>query len=62
MPTRVIWFKKQFLGQWRRDDGESKKHVNEKSMYREIEKLVNDGWRVESFGVFHSRMIKVTFP
>lgn len=59
---RAIWFKKQFLGKWRRDDGESKKHVNEESMFREIEKLVNDGWTVEPFGTTHTRMISVTKP
>jgi hypothetical protein len=56
---RVIWFKKQLLGQWRRDDGESKKQVNEETMFREIEKLVNDGWTVETHGVTHTRMFEV---
>lgn len=58
MPT--IWFKKQRLGKWRRDDGELKKHVNEESMFREIQKLVNDGWSVRPHGVTHTRMIEVT--
>lgn len=56
---RVIWFKKQLLGQWRRDDGEQKKHVNEESMFKEIEKLVNDGWTVETHGATHTRMFEV---
>jgi len=57
MPTVI--FKKQRLGKWRRDDGESKKHVNEESMYREVQKLVNDGWRVKLHGVTHTRMIEM---
>lgn len=56
---RVIFFKKQLLGKWRRDDGEAKKHVNEESMFREIEKLVNDGWTVSMHGETHTRMIEV---
>lgn len=57
---RTIWFKKQLLGKWRRDDGESQKHVNEESMFREVQKLINDGWALESFGITHTRMIKMT--
>lgn len=57
MPT--ITFKKQQLGKWRRDDGELKKHVNEESMFREITKLVDDGWKVKMHGVTHTRMIEV---
>jgi hypothetical protein len=56
---QVIWFKKQLLGQWRRDDGEQKKQVNEETMFREIEKLVNDGWTVETHGATHTRMFEV---
>lgn len=54
---RQIFFKKQMLGKWRRDDGESKKMVNEEAMYREIQKLINDGWKVELHGVTHTRAI-----
>ena len=56
---RTILFKKQALGQWRRDDGESKKHVNEESMFREIQKLINDGWDVKTHGVTHVRLIEI---
>lgn len=56
----TIWFKKQALGRWRRDDGEIKKHVNEESMHREMEQLVNDGWCVIPHGVTHIRMYEVT--
>ena len=57
-----IRFKKQFLGQWRRDDGESKKHVNEESMFREIAKLVDDGWQLRLHGVTHVREAEVYKP
>jgi hypothetical protein len=56
---KTITFKKQKLGQWRRNDGESKLHVNEEAMYREIEKHVKDGWRVIMHGVTHTRMIEL---
>ena len=59
---RSIIFKKQRLGMWRRDDGESKKHVNEESMFREIGKLVNDGWRLKLHGVTHVREAEVYKP
>jgi hypothetical protein len=58
----TIIFKKQTLGQWRRDDGESKKHVNEESMFREIQKLVNDGWKVKLHGVTHTREVELISP
>lgn len=57
---RTISYKKQKLGQWRRDDGESKLHIHEEAMYREIEKHVKDGWRVTMHGVTHTRMIILT--
>lgn len=57
---RQIHFKKQRLGKWRRDDGEAKKHVNEETMFREIRKLLDDGWSVETHGVTHTRMITVS--
>lgn len=55
-----IWFKKQMLGKWRRDDGESKKHVSEESMYREIQTLVNDGWHVRIHGSTFARSYEIT--
>jgi hypothetical protein len=58
--VREIFFKKQTLGKWRRDDGESKKMVNEEAMRRELEKLINDGWHVEPHGVTHLRAVLVT--
>jgi len=54
-----IHFKKQLLGQWRRDDGELKTHVNEEAMYREIAKLLQDGWRANTDGVTYIRSITV---
>ena len=57
--ARTIWFKKQRLGQWRRDDGESKNHVNEEAMYREIGKLKADGWTVIEHGITFVRTIEV---
>jgi hypothetical protein len=56
---RTIIFKKQMLGKWRRDDGEFKKHVSEEAMFREIAKLINDGWRVKLDGVTHIRQVEV---
>ena len=49
-----IFFKKQALGQWRRDDGELKKHVNEEAMFRELETLVKDGWTAVAVPVLHA--------
>lgn len=57
---RQIFFKKQRLGKWRRDDGECKFHVTEETMFREIGKLVRDGWKVEMHGVTHLRAITLT--
>jgi hypothetical protein len=54
-----IQFKKQQLGKWRRDDGEAKTHVNEEAMFREVSKLINDGWRANVDGVTHIRAITV---
>ena len=48
------------LGKWRRDDGELKKIVNEEAMFREVEKLIHDGWTVRPHGVTHIRSIEVT--
>ena len=59
---RQIHFKKQALGQWRRDDGEFKMHVREETMHREIQRLVNDGWKVEMHGTTHLRAITLTKP
>lgn len=57
---RTIWFKRQMLGKWRRDDGEAKTEVSEESMYKEIQKLINDGWSVRPHGQIFTRMIEVT--
>jgi hypothetical protein len=57
MPT--IWYKKQQLGKWRRDDGEIKKLVNEETMFREMMKLINDGWSVIPHGVTHTRVYEI---
>lgn len=57
---RQIFFKKQTLGKWRRDDGELIKHVSEESMHREIQKLVNDGWALETHGITFLRGITLT--
>jgi len=55
MIKQEIFFKKQMLGQWRRTDRDGSKHVNEESMFREIQKLVDDGWAVVPHGVTHVR-------
>ena len=57
---KSIIFKKQMLGQWRRDDGESIKHVSEETMYKEIKKLVDDGWYVTPHGITINRSVEVT--
>ena len=57
---REIFFKKQMLGKWRRDDGESKKLVNEESMHLEIQKLINDGWSLECQGVTFLRAVTLS--
>lgn len=59
---RQVFFKKQQLGQWRRDDGESKKHVNEESMFRELGQLANDGWKIDVYGETHVRAAIATSP
>ena len=57
---RSITFNKKKLGEWRRDDGELKKSVNEEAMFREIAKLMNDGWIVvKTEGITHVQMITV---
>ena len=58
---RSITFNKKKLGEWRRDDGELKKSVNEEAMFREISKLMNDGWMVvRTEGITHVQMIEMT--
>jgi hypothetical protein len=59
---QTIIFKKQKLGQWRRDDGELKKLVNEEAVFREIAKLINDGWRVNLDNNAHIRVVEVYRP
>lgn len=58
----AIVFKKKVLGKWIRDDNESKKYVNEESMFREITKLIHDGWVVRIYGFTHARKIVLTKP
>ena len=55
-----IFFKKQQLGMWRRDDGESKTHVSDEAMFEEIQQLVFEGWIMKGHGVTHLRVIEVT--
>jgi hypothetical protein len=56
----VITYKKMRLGEWRRDDGELKKNVNEEAMFREIAKLINDDWIIiQTSGITHIQMITV---
>ena len=60
MAKQEIFFKKQMLGKWRRTDKDGSKHVNEEAMFREIQKLANDGWTVVPHGVTHVRAFTVT--
>jgi hypothetical protein len=58
--VRTVTYKKKQLGEWRRDDGELKKNMNEEAMFREIAKLMNDGWIVvRTEGITHIQMITV---
>lgn len=56
MPT--IWYRKQRPGLWRKDDGETKHHVTEDAMLGELTRLEHEGWRVNTFGITHARMIR----
>jgi hypothetical protein len=53
IPMPTLTFEKQRLGTWIRDDGEAKVTVNEENMYREIQKLILDGWDLTSDGMVH---------
>jgi hypothetical protein len=57
---KTIYFKRQLLGKWRRDDGESKTHVDERAMNREIQKLLNNGWHMRTEGKTIIRGITMT--
>jgi hypothetical protein len=54
-----IQFKKQYLGKWRRNDGEATTEVNEEAMFREVAKLINDGWKANADAATHVREITV---
>jgi hypothetical protein len=62
MATQEIIFTKKMLGKWCRTDKDGSKQVNEESMFREIQKLANDGWAVvpEENGVTHVRAITLS--
>lgn len=51
---RTILFRKKNLGRWRRDDGEGRTYVNEEAMFREIQKLILDGWEITPHGMIHA--------
>ena len=58
--VKTITYKKMQLGEWRRDDGELKKNVNEEAMFREISKLIDDDWIViQTSGITHIQMVTV---
>jgi hypothetical protein len=57
MPT--IWYKKQALGKWRRDDGIFKKLVTEESMIQEMIVLGKDGWKVIPHGITQIRSYEI---
>jgi hypothetical protein len=58
--VETIAFKRQTQGFWRRDDGKTKKHVNEADMRREIQVLYAEGWEIETHGISFIRMIIAT--
>lgn len=53
IPTRTVTFKKMDFGTWSRDDGDATILVSEDSMYREIQKLIINGWDLSSHGMIH---------
>jgi hypothetical protein len=60
MQTKTITYKKNQLGQWRRDDGEAEKNVTEDAMFREIAKLMTDDWIVvRTEGLTEIQMVTV---
>jgi hypothetical protein len=54
-----IQFKKQYLGKWKRNDGEATTEVNEEAMFREVAKLINNGWKANADAATHVREITV---
>ena len=51
IPTPTITFKRMDFGTWGRDDGEATVIVGEEAMYREIQRLIINGWSVEPHGI-----------
>ena len=57
---KTITYNKKQLGEWHRDDGKVKMDLVEAAMFREIAKLMNDGWIVvRTEGITHIQMITV---
>lgn len=57
---QTLTFKKKRLGEWQRDDGELKKNVNEEAMFREIAKLILNGWIiVKTEGITHVQLLTI---
>ena len=55
---RPIIFKKgPFDNKWTRDDGESEIYVTKKAMNLEIQKLLNAGWYMNSWGMFTRNVV-----
>jgi len=57
---RQIFYKKQRFGKWRRDDGKSNVLISKEAMDIEIERLINEGWTVETHGITFLRAVTLT--
>lgn len=48
----IIFKKGLFEKEWTRDDGQSKTQVDTDTMNLEVQKLLNAGWYMDSWGTF----------
>lgn len=60
MIEREIIFKRQMFGQWRRTQGELVTHITDAALEKESEKLLNEGWHMETEGLTHVRGVRFT--
>jgi hypothetical protein len=58
--AQTIIFQKMHHGDWLKDDGEVRTNMNEEAMFREIAKLINEGWGpVRTEGLTRIQMIEI---
>ena len=53
----IIFKKGPFEKPWTRDDGHSKTHVTKEDMDLEVQKLLNAGWYMDSWGMFTRNVV-----